>query len=101
MPFADLIVRAGHLADLESAADDGGLGSCVAVGAGRVLATGGDEILQAWRGPRTELHEFDGVVLPGLVDAHAHPVWGSLARGSGVTLNGARTLLEVRELLAE
>ena len=44
----------------------------VAIDGGRVVAVGGEEVL-ARRGPKTRVIELGGrVVLPGLVDGHAH-----------------------------
>ncbi|NUS55053.1 MAG: amidohydrolase family protein [Streptomycetaceae bacterium] len=54
------------------------------------------------RGPDTAVHEFPGAtVLPGLVDVHAHPVWGSISIGSGVDLSRAATLGQVLDRLAD
>ncbi|MFD8694795.1 amidohydrolase [Kitasatospora purpeofusca] len=74
----------------------------VAVTAGRITAVGPAELLAPLRGPATTVHEFpDAAILPGLVDAHAHPVWGAISTGSGVDLSGAATLDEVLARLAD
>ncbi|MFJ8431382.1 amidohydrolase [Kitasatospora sp. NPDC094019] len=68
----------------------------LAVTAGRITAVGPAELLAPLRGPATAVHEFPGAaILPGLVDVHAHPVWGAISTGSGVDLSGAATLAEV------
>jgi predicted amidohydrolase YtcJ len=61
--------------------------TAIAVAGGRVLAVGSEQSLAAFVGPATVLHRVEGVVLPGLTDAHIHPVWGALdlARGVGLT----------------
>lgn len=59
--------------------------SAVAIASdGYVAAVGDDAEIRALCGPRTELVDGAGLtVLPGIVDAHVHPVWGaSLARGA-------------------
>ncbi|MFD4907280.1 amidohydrolase [Kitasatospora purpeofusca] len=74
----------------------------VAVTAGRITAVGPAEFLAPLRGPATTVHEFpDAAILPGLTDAHAHPVWGAISTGSGVDLSGAVTLDEVLARLAD
>ncbi|MCX4683436.1 amidohydrolase [Kitasatospora purpeofusca] len=74
----------------------------VAVTAGRITAVGPAELLAPLRGPATTVHEFpDAAILPGLTDAHAHPVWGAISTGSGTDLSGAVTLDEVLARLAD
>lgn len=48
----------------------------VAVKGERILAVG--ESLRELIGPRTEVVPVDGLLIPGIQDAHAHPVWGGL-----------------------
>jgi predicted amidohydrolase YtcJ len=51
----------------------------VAVRSGRIAAVGTD--LNELRGPRTTVVDLDGgLLLPGFVDAHVHPVQGGLER---------------------
>ena len=53
----------------------------VAVGAGRIMAVGGDEIRDLI-GPATEVIDLAGKMLvPGFQDAHVHPVMGGLTLG--------------------
>jgi predicted amidohydrolase YtcJ len=54
-------------------------GLSVAVRSGRVAAVGAD--LRELRGPRTEVVDLaGGLLVPGFVDAHIHPVQGGLER---------------------
>ncbi|MFE1953737.1 amidohydrolase [Streptomyces sp. NPDC059524] len=91
---ADVIVQAQHvqpLTDEPTAPADS-----VAVTGGRIVAVGRAADLAPLRGPDTAVHVFPGAtILPGLVDVHAHPVWGSISIGSGVDLRGADSLDEI------
>ncbi|MGA4543950.1 amidohydrolase [Uniformispora flossi] len=99
--YADAIVLAHHV---EHPADTvpGPAADAVAIADGRIVAVGTRDSVAALRGPDTAVHEFPGAtVLPGLVDVHAHPVWGSISIGSGVDLSRAATLGQVLDRLAE
>ncbi|MFG2822451.1 amidohydrolase [Kitasatospora sp. NPDC048365] len=75
--------------------------NAVAITGGRITAVGDAADLAALRGPDTAVHTFPGAtVLPGLVDVHTHPVWGSISTGSGVDLAAATTLDRVLDTLA-
>lgn len=75
--------------------------SAVAVARGVVVDVGGDELVERWRGARTEVLPLGGAALtPGWVDGHSHPV-GSLTMSAGADLTGVRTLAELRERLAQ
>ncbi|MGW5648866.1 amidohydrolase [Saccharopolyspora sp. NPDC003752] len=96
--LADLILRAAHIENLDHESS----ARTIAIAGGTILAVGGDEILETYRGPGTVVHDFPGAtVLPGLTDAHAHPVWGSIELGRGLNLGAARALDEVFALIAE
>ncbi|MEV6974031.1 amidohydrolase [Kitasatospora sp. NPDC093806] len=74
----------------------------VAITAGRITAVGPAPALDALRGPATAVHTFpDAAILPGLVDVHAHPVWGSISAGGSVDLAAAATLDQLLTRLAE
>ena len=62
----DLLIRAGRVFCAESGLDGPGT---VAVRGGRIAAAGPNVA----GSPRTELEFPDGVLLPGLIDMHAHP----------------------------
>ncbi|MEU6744553.1 amidohydrolase [Streptosporangium sandarakinum] len=92
--IADRILRA---AGIENFDDTSGSDAAhaLAIKDGTIIAVGGDEILDHLHGPGTVLHEFPGATItPGLTDAHAHPVWGSIEIGGGLDLGSARTLDE-------
>ncbi|MFJ9680394.1 amidohydrolase [Streptomyces sp. NPDC101194] len=97
---ADVIALAHHVEHL--AADTAGPpADTVAIADGRIIAVGTAADLEPLRGPGTAVHDFAGaVILPGLTDVHAHPVWGSISTGSGVDLSGATTLGQVLARLA-
>ncbi|WP_032751241.1 amidohydrolase [Streptomyces sp. NRRL B-1381] len=99
--YADTIVLAGHIETLSEDAA-GTAANAVAVTDGRITAVGTASDLEPLRGPGTIVHTFEGAtVLPGLIDVHAHPVWGSIEIGRGVDLSGAATLDQVFTLLAD
>ncbi|MCB5906217.1 C45 family autoproteolytic acyltransferase/hydolase [Streptomyces pinistramenti] len=100
---ADVLVRVAHVETLDDAHDPAQPASqVVAVRDGRILAVGGEEVAASFRGPATAVHDFPGgVLLPGLTDAHAHPVWGSSETGSGIDLSGADSLEAVLATVAD
>ncbi len=75
--------------------------SAVAVARGVVVDVGGEEVVERWRGSRTEVVALGGAALtPGWVDGHSHPV-GSLTMSAGADLTGVRTLEQLRDRLAQ
>jgi predicted amidohydrolase YtcJ len=95
---ADLIVQAQHVQPLTE--EPAPRADSVAVTDGRIVAVGTAADLAPLTGPKTAVHVFPGAtILPGLVDVHAHPVWGSISLGSGVDLAGAGTLDEIGDRL--
>ncbi|MFE5512910.1 amidohydrolase [Streptomyces sp. NPDC056529] len=77
--------------------------TAVAVRDGLITALGTDAEARAWAGPGTETVDLAGATLvPGLTDAHSHPVWGlEMTAGtdlSAVTdLDGLRAALRAAE----
>jgi len=70
----------------------------LAIAGGRVLASGGTEVM-GLRGPSTRVIDLGGAsVLPGFNDAHAHVVYYGLTR-FGADLGGARSAGEIAERL--
>lgn len=66
--------------------------SAVAVEAGEIVAVGGDDTVAAYLGQADEVVDLDGrALVPGFVDAHAHPVYGGLERAR-CDLTAGRTL---------
>ncbi len=65
--------------------------------AGPTRAQVGDESdVRDWRGPGTEVVALQGAhLVPGLVDAHSHPVWG-LEMATGTDLSAVRDLAGLR-----
>ena len=61
--------------------------TAVAVGGDRILAVGDDAEIRALCGARTEVLDLAGAaVVPGLVDAHMHPLWAAdLTEGADCT----------------
>jgi len=70
----------------------------LAIAGGRVVASGGSELM-GLRGPRTRMVDLAGAtVLPGFNDAHAHVVYYGLTR-FGADLGGARSVTEIVQRL--
>ena len=68
---ADLILHRGKVVTVDSAFS---VHQAVAIKGGRILKIGSDQAVLADKGPNTELVDLDGrMVLPGLMDSHAHP----------------------------
>lgn len=75
--------------------------SAVAIRAGRLIAVGGEEVVQDFAPSAAEIVDLDGrCVTPGLVDAHVHFRSFSLARRR-VDLDNAASLAEVLERIAD
>jgi predicted amidohydrolase YtcJ len=71
MPFADLVINATVLTvdDAQPTAES------VAVSGGRIVAVGDRAEVAAWIGPDTHTEDLgDACVMPGLVEAHGHPL---------------------------
>jgi predicted amidohydrolase YtcJ len=93
---ADLIVVADHIHGLAPSPEHPAL----AVKGGRITAIGDRSEVSAWRGPDTRVLEFPGAtIVPGLTDAHSHPVLGAMV-SRGVDLTQVKTLEELRAAIA-
>src|SRR5262249_36644832 len=67
----------------------------VAISGERIVAVGGAEIADAWRGPSTRVIDVDGgCVIPGFNDAHAHMEREGL-KHQRLSLAGARSVADV------
>jgi predicted amidohydrolase YtcJ len=67
---------------------------------GALIAVGADTDIRAHVGPGTRVIDGRGMaVVPGFVDSHVHPFWGTVAT-RGVDLRSAASLDEVRSRLA-
>jgi predicted amidohydrolase YtcJ len=74
---ADLAITGATVRTMDPATP---LSDAVAVGAGRILAVGAEEV-RLVAGPGTEVLHLPGrLVTPGFQDAHVHPTWGGLQR---------------------
>ncbi|MFI8228020.1 amidohydrolase [Streptomyces sp. NPDC085900] len=93
----DLILTGAEIRTLDPERPYAG---AVAVRDGVISAVGDEADVPAWRGPGTEVVALEGAhLVPGLVDAHSHPVWG-LDMATGVDLSGVRDLAGLRAALA-
>src|ERR1700704_6382534 len=71
MPTADLVIQGTVLTvdDRQPTAE------AIAVSAGRIVAVGARSAVESWIGPATETIDLgDGCGMPGLVEAHGHPL---------------------------
>ena len=69
---ADLVLRNAKIYTVDK---DRRLAQALAVKDGRLVFVGTDSDAQAWIGPKTRVESAGGkLVLPGLVDAHIHPL---------------------------
>ncbi|ADB50977.1 amidohydrolase [Conexibacter woesei] len=94
---ADLVVRNARIRTLVPSAP---WASAVAIRGGEIVAVGADRDVAPLAGPGTETIDGGGTlsVVPGLTDAHIHPVWGA-ELAVGADLNGLTTLAAVHAAL--
>lgn len=75
--------------------------TALAVSDGRIAALGSDQDMRALAGPATTVIDLrGGLVTPGLVDGHLHPVSGAELT-HGLDLSGRTDLDQVRRAVAE
>jgi predicted amidohydrolase YtcJ len=99
MTPADLILTGGPLLGPEGHPRHG---HAVAVRDGRIVAVVPEHAAPDLRGPRTEIIDLRGrLLMPGFVDAHAHPVWGGLERLACDLLESPRTVADYQHRIAE
>jgi predicted amidohydrolase YtcJ len=68
---ADLILHHGRIATVDQ---NFSIHAAIAVRDGRIVAVGNNEDVLKQRGPRTSIVDLEGrLVIPGLIDSHAHP----------------------------
>lgn len=76
MSAADLVLT-GSVLTVDDARPSA---EAVAVSGGRIVAVGDRADVETWIGPDTEVVDIgDGCVLPGLVEAHGHPLMEAIA----------------------
>ncbi|HEY7295211.1 MAG TPA: amidohydrolase [Dehalococcoidia bacterium] len=97
---ADLIFAGGRVHTVNAAND---IVEAVAVGGGRVLATGSAASVRALAGPNTRIVELGGrTVLPGLTDAHAHfPSVGTAMEMIDCKAPGMQSIAALQEAVRE
>jgi predicted amidohydrolase YtcJ len=73
VPPAQLLVFNANILTMDAAHPRA---EAMAVRDGKVVALGTRAELESLRGESTELRDMGGrTLIPGLIDAHAHPVW--------------------------
>jgi len=76
-PFADLILRNGHIYTVDRARS---LASAVAIRNGSFIAVGDDAAVEACQGTSTQIVDLEGrMAMPGIVDIHTHMLMGGQA----------------------
>jgi predicted amidohydrolase YtcJ len=71
MPAADLVIR-GTVLTIDERQPTA---EALAVSGGRIVAVGARSEVESWIGPTTQTIDIgDGCVMPGLVEAHGHPL---------------------------
>ncbi|MEV7283536.1 amidohydrolase [Streptomyces sp. NPDC093252] len=97
MPTADLILAGARVRTLDPARP---AATAVAVTGGLISGVGDEADVRELRGPGTEVIRLDGAhLVPGLTDAHSHPVWG-LEMATGTDLSRVTDLAALRAALA-
>ncbi|MEU3956425.1 amidohydrolase [Streptomyces achromogenes] len=97
MPAADLVLTGARIRTLDPARPTA---TAVALRDGLITAVGTADDVRNWRGPGTGIVDLRGAhLVPGLTDAHSHPVWG-LDMATGTDLSGVTDLAGLRAALA-
>ncbi|MFZ4687802.1 MAG: amidohydrolase [Polymorphobacter sp.] len=95
---ADLIITGARIHTVDAAQPEA---TALAVQGGRIVYVGDDKGALNWRGPATRVEAMDGRrVLPGLVDAHIHPL-GIVATGGCDLDNAPLTLAQISVKVAD
>ncbi len=76
MPHADLIITNARIITMDAACP---FAQSLAVKRNRIVAVGGNDILNACRGPKTRVHDNKGnTVIPGIIESHVHLFIGAV-----------------------
>ena len=98
-PPADLVLRNGHVLTVD-ARDT--VAAALAVRDGRIVAVGADSAVRPYIGRGTRVIDLHGrTATPGLIDTHAHLLEGGLDEVYAVALSGARSIADIRRLVAD
>ena len=74
----------------------------IAISAGKVTATGGNEEILRLRGPATRVIDGGGrAVIPGLNDSHMHPIRGGLNYNLELRWDGVPSLADALQMLKD
>ena len=96
---ADTILHNGRIATQDERRS---LASALAIRDGRVLATGDDATVMAFKSVSTRLINLGKrTVIPGLIDSHAHPIRGGLYYNLELRWDGVPSLADALRMLRE
>jgi len=74
----------------------------IAIQDGKIVATGNNACVLAFRGPMTEIIDLHGrTVIPGLNDSHMHPIRGGLNYNLELRWDGVPSLADAFRMLKE
>lgn len=74
--MADTILKNGRI---YTQSEESSWVEALAIKNGKILATGTSETIAAYEKESTEVINLEGkMAMPGIIDAHSHPVWGGL-----------------------
>ncbi|MFT0858871.1 amidohydrolase [Ancylobacter sp. G4_0304] len=94
---ADLILHNGNILTFDPARPSV---RALAIRGGRIVASGGDDILEGWAGAQTRRIDLDGrFVMPGFNDTHAHMEREGL-KLQRLSLSGAASVAEILARIA-
>src|SRR5450755_400202 len=97
-PIADLVLLHGRIITMDA---QDHVVQALAIGAGRIIAVGSDQSIQAFVGPSTHVIDLHGRgATPGLIDAHAHVLSMGLSVLFEIDLNAARKMQDVMDAVA-
>jgi predicted amidohydrolase YtcJ len=98
-PAADTILVNGKVVTLDGVSS---VAQAIAIGDGRILATGSDADIRKRAGSRTRIVDLGGrTVIPGLMDSHIHALRAGLTHSVELTWAGVPSLAKGLELIRE
>ena len=98
--YADLVILGGNIVTVDPAKPRA---QAVAVKFSRILAVGQDDEVKPLMGRDTRVVDSHGMtVIPGLIDAHCHPIWaGRMAFQVDCSSNAVSSIIEVKKVIAD